>query len=107
VGLELRADETMARLDDDRKLELAGVDERTLATLELAGATLEVTAPPEHTAPVITGTCAALPPLLPCTPNSILEPTAILLFQLSGAAEYGLEPDSVAFQLLVTRVPSL
>lgn len=74
------------------------------ATLE--GATLDVTTE-LHTAPVITGTCALLLPLVPCTPNSTLEFTAILLFQFNGAAEYGFEPVMVAFQLLVTREPSL
>jgi hypothetical protein len=94
--LELRSDDATLTLDDERKLELRLIDERTLeteldlalelkGTLELAGATLEATAP-VHTAPAITGIWALLLPLVPCTPNSILEPTAILLFQFNGEA---------------------
>jgi hypothetical protein len=56
-------------------------DERALETeldlaLELAGVMLEATAPMQ-TAPAIIGTCALLPPFVPCTPNSTLEPTAL------------------------------
>ena len=85
-------------LEDERKLELGATEDGALELdlrLELAGtlldpamldaATLDVIAP-EQTAPATVGTCALLPPLVPCTPNSTLEPTAILLFQFSGAA---------------------
>ena len=103
--LELRSeDEATLKLEDERRLELGIEDElmaileldfelgATLeldfelgATLELAGAALEAT-PPEQTAPDTTGTCALVPPLVPCTPNSTLEPTGILLFQFNGTA---------------------
>jgi hypothetical protein len=77
--LETGIEDGPAILELDLTLELAG------ATLELAGATLEVTTP-EQTAPDTTGTCALLLPLVPCTPNSTLEPTGILLFQFNGTA---------------------
>jgi hypothetical protein len=93
--LELRSDdEVTPRLEDERRLELGIADELMAileldfelgATLELAGATLEATAP-EQTAPDTTGTCALVPPLVPCTPNSTLDPTGILLFQFNGTA---------------------
>jgi len=94
LTLELRTDEdaTLA-IEDERRLEL-GIEEMAIleldlaielgARLELTGAALEVTVP-EQTAPDTTGTCALLPPLVPCTPNSTLEPPGILLFQFNGA----------------------
>src|SRR5690606_39175154 len=105
---------TATELEDERGVELGrteetgGVEEACAldelrgaldgATLE-AGA-LEVTVE-LHTAPVMVGTCALVPPLVPCTPNSTLEFAPMVPFQLSGAAVYGLEPPRVAFQLLV------
>lgn len=86
--LELRGDETTLTLDDEPTLEILTLD-LTLETdvaLELTGATLDATTP-AHTAPVIVGTCALLLPFTPCTPNSTLEPTAILLFQFNDVAE--------------------
>lgn len=91
--LELRNEEAILRLEDERRLEkgiedglwlaILELDLELGARLELAGATLDVT---EQTAPDMTGTCALLPPLLPCTPNSMLEPTGIALFQFNGTA---------------------
>lgn len=74
-------------LDEVRGAELGTADELVRGALELAtveGA-LEVTTE-LHTAPVIVGTCALLAPLPPWIPNSILEFTAILLFQFNGVA---------------------
>lgn len=87
-----------ATLDEERKDDAAGVDERgtepgaiddgatelVRATLDIAGV-LDVTTV-LHTAPVIAGTCALPAPLVPWIPNSTLEFTAILLFQFSGVA---------------------
>jgi hypothetical protein len=80
--LELRNDDVTTTLEDERRLAILELDR---AWLELAGATLEAGVP-VHTAPDKTGTCALLPPLVPCMPNSTLEPTGIVLFQFNGTA---------------------
>jgi hypothetical protein len=72
-----------AGLEDERGTELGANDELLRGTLESAA--LEVTTELQIV-PVIVGTCALPAPLVPCTPNSTLEFTAILLFQPSGVA---------------------
>lgn len=85
---ELRDElERLMMLDDERRTEL--LDRKLLELereLEATGATLDVTTLVQ-TAPEIRGACAFLAPLVPCIPNSILAPRAIVRFQLKGAAE--------------------
>jgi len=78
---ELRSEELELeelRIEElDRTTELTTLDE--LATLDVL--------PELQIDPVTAGTCALPEPLLPCTPNSMLELGAILLFQPTGDAE--------------------
>jgi hypothetical protein len=64
---------------------------------------------PLQTAPVTAGFCAGLlaTPLFPCTPNSIVWPGLIWLFQPTPVAVNGLLPEILAFQLPVRVVPSV
>ena len=82
IDEELRLDERTLEMEVATELDLA-LD--VVLARELVAATLDAAAPP-HTAPATTGTCALLPPLVPCTPNSTDEPGAIVLFQFNGAA---------------------
>lgn len=77
--LELLEDE-LELLDDELLEELELEDE--LELLE----ELELPFPPSHTAPVTVATWALLVPLLPCTPNSTVEPGDMVEFQLNGVA---------------------
>lgn len=81
--------------------ELEVTAELTTELLELE-ATEELLGLVEQTSPVIVGFSALTPFVLPCTPKLTDCPGWIVLFQSSAVAEYGLLPDTVAFQELVS-----
>lgn len=62
-----------------------------------------------QTAPFTVGRCAGLlaTPLFPCTPNSMVWPGLIWLFQPTPVAVKGLLPEILAFQPPVRVVPSV
>lgn len=84
--LELLDEVPGTELDTDDELE-RGVLETTLLD-EDEDATLDgaLEPCPPQIAPVTAGTCARLLPLLPCTPNSTLDPIGIEVFQPTGVA---------------------
>lgn len=88
-------------LDEELLLEELELDDELELELEL----LPVP-PPSQTEPVTVGVAALDEPLSTCSPNSADCPGWMLPFHDKLLAVYGLLPDTLAFQLLVTTVPS-